>query len=110
MAFCLASEKPILERRLTPDGEDNPNHRALPTFFSGDEESFWGDVYGETKQAWKRLLEADSLRQRDRYAVRESYQRRRSRREPYRNGYYERRAEDVAMLIREAFLRGISTR
>jgi hypothetical protein len=24
--------KPILEGRLTPDGEDNPNHRALPTF------------------------------------------------------------------------------
>ena len=79
-------------------------------FLAEMKESFWGDVYGETKQAWKRLLEADSQRQRDRYAVRESYQRRRSRREPYRNGYYERRAEDVAMLIREAFMRGISTR
>jgi hypothetical protein len=86
-------------------------------------------------------LEADSKRQRDRYAVREVYQRRAHRRQPYRNGYYERdfvtrvgtirlrvartreksflpgalepfqrRAGDVAMLIREAFLRGISTR
>ncbi len=24
-------QKPILERRPTPDGEDNPNHRAFPT-------------------------------------------------------------------------------
>ena len=104
-------------------------------------ESFWGDVYGQTRLAWKQFFELDSERQRDRYAVRESYQRRRSRRQPYRNGYYERdfvtrfgtirlriartrgksflprglepfqrRAEDVALLIREAFLRGISTR
>jgi len=98
-------------------------------------------VYGQTKLAWKQFFEADSERQRDRYAVRESYQRRRSRRQPYRNGYYERdfvtrfgtirlrvartrgksflprglepfqrRAAEVAMLIREAFLRGLSTR
>jgi putative transposase len=104
-------------------------------------ESFWGDVYGQTKLAWKQFFEADSERQRDRYAVREAYQRRKSRRQPYRNGYYERdfvtrfgtirlriartrgksflprglerfqrRAEEVAMLIREAFLRGLSTR
>ena len=104
-------------------------------------ESFWGDVYGQTRLAWKQFFELDSERQRDRYAVRESYQRRRSRRQPYRNGYYERdfvtrfgtirlriartrgksflprglepfqrRAADVALLIREAFLRGISTR
>jgi putative transposase len=104
-------------------------------------ESFWGDVYGQTKLVWKQLLEMDSQRQRDRYAVREAYQRRRSRQQPYRNGYYERdfvtrfgtlrlrvartrgksflprgierfqrRADEVAMLIREAFLRGISTR
>jgi putative transposase len=104
-------------------------------------ESFWGDVYGQTRQVWKQFLETDSKRQRDRYAVRETYQRRKSRRQPYRNGYYERdfvtrfgtlrlriartrsksflplgmerfqrRAEEVSLLIREAFLRGISTR
>jgi hypothetical protein len=39
-------------------------------FLEEMKESFWGDVYGETKLAWKRLLEADSERQRDRYAVR----------------------------------------
>jgi Transposase, Mutator family len=53
-------------------------------------ESFWGDVYGQTTTVWKQLLELDSQPQRDRYAVRAVYQRRRSRRQPYRNGYYER--------------------
>ena len=53
-------------------------------FLAEMKESFWGDVYGETKLAWKRLLEADSERQRDRYAVRDSYERRRHRRQPYR--------------------------
>jgi hypothetical protein len=42
-------------------------------FLAEMKESFWGDVYGETKLAWKRLLEEDSRRQRDRYAVREAY-------------------------------------
>jgi putative transposase len=110
-------------------------------FLEEMKESFWGDVYGQTKLLWKQLLEADSRRARDRYAVREVYQRRSSRRQPYRNGYYERdfvtrlgtlrlriartrgesflprgmerfqrRAAEVSMLIREAFLRGISTR
>jgi len=110
-------------------------------FLAEMKESFWGDLCGETKRLWKERLEADSRRERDRYAVREVYQRRSSRQQPYRNGYYERdfvtrlgtlrlriartrgksflprgierfqrRAEDVSMLIREAFLRGISTR
>jgi hypothetical protein len=108
-------------------------------FLAEMKESFWGDVYGQTTVVWKQLLEADSRRQRDRYAVRELYQRRRSRRQPYRNGYcerdfvtrfgtirlrvartrgkrflpcgiepFQRRAEEVALLIREAFLRGWS--
>ncbi len=110
-------------------------------FLADLKETFWGDLYGRTKSAWKEFLEADSREQRDQYAVREAYQRRQSRRQPYRNGYYERdfvtpfgtirlriartrgksflprglrrfqrRAEEVALLIREAFLRGISTR
>jgi putative transposase len=110
-------------------------------FLSDLKETFWGDLYGQTQRAWKQFFEADSVRERDRYAVREAYQRRRSARQPYRNGYYERdfvtrfgtirlriartrgksflpcglerfqrRAEEVSILIREAFLRGISTR
>src|SRR5258708_39585258 len=59
-------------------------------FMAEMKESFWGDVYGQTTVVWKQLLEADSRRQRDRYAVRELYQRRGSLRQPYRNGYYER--------------------
>jgi transposase-like protein len=110
-------------------------------FLAEVKETFWGDVYAQTRLAWKRFWEAESVRERDRFAVREAYQRRRSRHQPYRNGYYERdfvtrfgtlrlriartrgkgflpqgierfqrRAEEVALLIREAFLRGISTR
>jgi putative transposase len=102
-------------------------------------ESFWGDRYGQTKLAWQQFFELQSEQQRDRYAVRAVYQRRRNRHQPYRDGYYERdfvtrfgtirvrfartreksfppvglrrfqrRAQKVSMLIREAFLRGIS--
>lgn len=111
--------------------------------FVGDlQESFWGDLYGKTKNLWKRFWEAESMRERDRYVATESYERvEEGKRRDYRNGYYERdfvtrlgtlrvriarargksflptglkpfqrRSEEVLMLIREAFLRGISTR
>jgi hypothetical protein len=68
--------KPILERRPTPMAKIVPISEHYQHFLAEMKESFWGDVYGETKLAWKRLLEADSERQRDRYAVREVYQRR----------------------------------
>jgi hypothetical protein len=42
-------------------------------FLAEMKESFWGDVYGQTRAVWKQVLEADSQRQRDRYAVREAY-------------------------------------
>jgi putative transposase len=104
-------------------------------------ESFWGDLEGRTKLAWKHLFESESERLRDRYAVLDSYERGPRQARQYRNGYYERdfvtrlgtirlrvarargrsflpaaiekfqrRAPELAMLIREAFLRGISTR
>jgi putative transposase len=104
-------------------------------------ESFWGDLYGKTRLAWERFWEEESRRARDRYLVRESYERVEEGGCGYRNGYYERdfvtrlgtvrlriarsrdrsfrppglerfqrRAPEVMMLIREAFLRGISTR
>ncbi len=106
------------------------------------QESFWGDVYGQTRQAWKRFWDQQSLRERDSYMQTGWHDRvDPAERHDYRNGFYERdyvtrlgtirlriararersfvpsglrkfqrRAEDVAMLIREAFLRGISTR
>lgn len=110
-------------------------------FLSEMKESFWGDVYGQTRQVWQRFFELESQRQRDRFSGWAWYERRRGKRRDYRNGYYERdfvtrfgtirlriartreksflpvglrrfqrRAEEVSLLIREAFLRGISTR
>src|SRR5690242_5518306 len=111
-------------------------------FVADLKESFWGDVYGQTRLAWKRFWEAESIRERDSYMGSGWYdQVSKSERIDYRNGFYrrdfvtrlgtirlriartrgqnflppglekfQRRAEDVAMLIREAFLRGISTR
>jgi putative transposase len=110
-------------------------------FLSDLKESFWGNLEGRTKLAWKQFLESESERLRDRYAVLDSYERGPRRAPRYRNGYYERdfvtrfgtirlriartrdrsflpagidpfqrRAPELAMLIREAFLRGISTR
>ena len=106
-------------------------------FVSDLKESFWGDVYGQTKLAWKRFLEGVSQEARDRYVCVEGE----AGRQEYRNGFYERslvtifgtlvlriartrrqsflpralerfqrRAEEVMLLIREAFLRGVSTR
>lgn len=108
-------------------------------FVSEIKESFWGDLYGKTKLAWKGLLEEASREARDRYLCVDAYARAGER--EYRNGFYERsfvtifgtlvlriartrtgsflprglqrfqrRAEEVMLLIREAFLRGVSTR
>ena len=104
-------------------------------------ESFWGDLYGQTKLAWKEFLEEQSRKERDRYLGVRDYERAKKKRRGYRNGFYvrdfvtrlgtlrlrlarsrdrsfrppglerfERRAPEVLMLIREAFLHGISTR
>jgi putative transposase len=117
-----------------------PISEQFQHFVQDLKESFWGDVYGKTKEAWKRLLEAESMRERDRYLGAGWYERNEGRRD-YRNGFYERdyvtvfgtlrlriartrrknflpaglkgfqrRADEVMLLIREAFLRGISTR
>jgi putative transposase len=107
------------------------------------QESFWGDLYGQTKQFWKEVLERDSEEQMARYLGLDPYERGgvdKPRRDS-RNGFYERdyvtilgnirlrlrrtrkktflpkgleklqrRAPELSLLIREAFLRGISTR
>jgi putative transposase len=108
-------------------------------FLEEVKESFWGDLYGRTKQLWKQFWEEQSRRERDRYLGAKDYERVGER--EHRNGFYERhfvtifgtlalriarargrsflpagvkrfqrRAPEVMMLIREAFLRGISTR
>lgn len=110
-------------------------------FLADLKDGFWGDVCGKTRVAWKEFLDAQSLRERDRWMELEPYERLLTEEREYRNGFYERdfvtrlgtirlriartrsknflprglekfqrRASEVAMLIREAFLRGISTR
>lgn len=103
-------------------------------------ESFWGDLNGKAQAAMQWLLEQESQRQRDRYLCRDAYERKEQRRGYrngyYERDYvtrfgtlrlriarvrgksflptgmqaFQRRAEEVLLLIREAFLRGISTR
>lgn len=107
------------------------------------QESFWGDFQGRTREALKKLLEADAEQQMADYWGLQWYERpgEEQSRVDYRNGGYERdyvtplgvirlriprtrqrsfrprwigrlerRAPEVAELIRQAFLRGISTR
>src|SRR5262249_34985972 len=59
-------------------------------FLTELKESFWGDVYGQTRQAWQRFFELQSERQRDRFSGWGRYERRRGKRRDYRNGYYQR--------------------
>ena len=118
-----------------------PIEEHFQHFLSELKESFWGELYGQTRQAWQKFFELESERQRDRFSGWAPYERRGGKRRKYRNGYYERdfvtrfgtirlriartreksflpvglkrfqrRAEEVSLLIREAFLRGISTR
>ena len=110
-------------------------------FLRASKESFWGDLYGQTRLAWKGFFELQSERERDRYSGAGRYERDCKQRKDYRNGYYERdfmtrfgtirlriartrtknflppelerfqrRAPELTMLVREAFLRGLSTR
>jgi mutator family transposase len=104
------------------------------------QESFWGDLQVRTQQAAQQFFEALSERQRDRYMVSRRYARSADRQDYRNGYYardfvtkfgtlrlrvartrkrgflpevvqrFQRRAEDVTLLIREAFLRGISTR
>jgi transposase-like protein len=102
-------------------------------------ESFWGDLYKKTKLAWQQFLEEESCKERDRHLgvgdyvragereYRNGFYRRafvtvfgtlvlriaRTRRGSFRPRAierFQRRAQEVMLLVREAFLRGISTR
>ncbi|HKV92827.1 MAG TPA: IS256 family transposase, partial [Candidatus Angelobacter sp.] len=104
------------------------------------QESFWGDLQGQVQQAAKKFFELLSERQRDLYMVSPRYARPEQRKDYRNGYYtrdfvtrfgtlrlriartrkkgflpavikkFQRRAEEVALLIREAFLRGMSTR
>jgi len=109
-------------------------------FVSELKESFWGDLQGQVQQSMRRLFELLSERQRDLYTVSPRHGRQKPRRDYRNGYYerdfvtrfgtlrlriartrkrgflpqvlqkFQRRAEEVSLLIREAFLRGISTR
>src|SRR5215472_1465403 len=100
-------------------------------------ENFWGDLYARTKQSWKQFWEEQSRRERDRYLGVKEYERKEEREHrngfyerhfvtvfgtlllriararsrsflPAGVKRFQRRAPEVMMLIREAFLRGVS--
>ena len=101
---------------------------------------FWGDVYGKTRQYWTRALELESARLRDVHMNCDAYERNAQRQDYRNGSYersfqtrlgelrikiartrqrvflpslipmFQQRAEEVLLLIREAFLRGLSTR
>jgi transposase-like protein len=103
-------------------------------------ESFWGDLQGRAQQAAQKFFQQLSERQRDLYMVSERYQRSEGRKDYRNGYYwrsfvtrfgvlrlrvarsrkrgflpevvrkFQRRAEEVTVMIREAFLRGIATR
>jgi len=134
-------QEPFRKGDLHPRAKIIPIDEHFQHFLVELKDSFWGDLYGRTRQSWQRFFELESERERDRFSGWAPYERRRGKRGRYRNGYYERdfvtrfgtirlriartreksflpvglrrfqrRAEEVSLLIREAFLRGISTR
>jgi transposase-like protein len=109
-------------------------------FVADLKETFWGDVYGKAKGVLAGFLQEESARQRDQSVRAEPWKQAPERRGQRNGFYFrdfvtrlgtlrlkiartrersflpgglerfQRRAADVMMLIREAFLRGISTR
>lgn len=109
-------------------------------FVEDVKESFWGDLYGRARQLVQQAIEQESMRMREVYLNCERYERSENRRDHRNGFYYrefqtrfgclrlkiarsrnrsflpaviglfQRRAVDVALLVREAFLRGLSTR
>ena len=108
-------------------------------FLEEVKEGFWGDLYGKTKLLWKGFWEEESRRERDRFLGAKDHERvgkREYRNGFYERKFvtifgtlvvkvarsrgqsflpaglqrFQQRAPEVMMLIREAFLRGISTR
>ena len=109
-------------------------------FVEDVKESFWGDLYGRARQLVQQAIKQESMRMREVYLNCERYERSENRRDHRNGFYYrefqtrfgclrlkiarsrnrsflpaviglfQRRAVDVALLVREAFLRGLSTR
>src|ERR1039457_1876077 len=67
-----------------------PISEQFQHFLQEMKESFWENLYGQTRQAWKKYFEAESERLRDLYSGWAAYERRATAKRDYRNGYYER--------------------
>jgi Transposase, Mutator family len=80
----------ISRKELTPVAKIIPISEHFQHFLAEMKESFWGDLYGQTKLAWQRFFELESERQRDRFSGCGRYVRAQNQRRVYRNGYYER--------------------
>jgi len=76
-----------LEKELTPMAKVAPISEQFQHWLQDLKESFWGDLYGQTRLAWKKFLEADSARQRDLYCGAGWHERRPQSEPDYRNGY-----------------------
>jgi hypothetical protein len=59
-------EKPFLKGDLHPMAKIIPISEHFQHFLAEMKESFWGDLYGETKLAWQRFFELQSEREHDR--------------------------------------------
>lgn len=117
-----------------------PMTEQFQHFVADLKETFWGDVYGKARGALEEFLARESARQRDESVRCEPWKQQPTRRGQRNGFYwrdfvcrfgtlrlkiartrergflpsglerFQRRAADVMMLIREAFLRGIATR
>jgi hypothetical protein len=60
------------QAKADPKGDLHPMAKVIPInerfqhFVEELQESFWGDLYGRTRQAWKRFFELESERLRNR--------------------------------------------
>ena len=81
-------------RKVTPITEQ------FQHFVQEVKESFWGDMYGQTKLMWKRFWEGESARERDRYLGCGWHERGEEPGREYRNGFYWRSFETLFGTIR----------
>jgi hypothetical protein len=62
------------QAKAFPKGDLNPTAKIIPIteqfqhFLAEMNESFWGDLYGQTRQAWQRFFELQSERQRGQFS------------------------------------------
>jgi putative transposase len=135
----LGKTKFLWKGAYTPMRRVIPITEQFEHFLGEVKENFWGDLYKRTLLAWEKFLTSVSMQERDRYLGVEEYERAGEREHrngvyerslvtvlgtlkiqvartrgrsflPQALARFQRRAPEVMLLIREAFLRGLSTR